>query len=178
MLTNEKSTITIPVPAQYVSDNMIAGVKKEDLKKLRFGDVEITVFFTEVPKEQARDLISLTWAEMNFDKPVRRRQEDGICDCDFDSAECCIESDPSDDALQMIIDNEAVIEAEEISNYLEKTHERFGEIFKERLKGNFSCEVIAENLGIPKVTAWRWSKRVTELAVEYYFKKYFNFFSK
>ena len=39
MLTNEKSTITIPVPAQYVSDNMIACVKKDDLKMLRFGDV-------------------------------------------------------------------------------------------------------------------------------------------
>ena len=47
-MTNiEKKTVTIPVPAHYMTESMVAGVKKEDLRTMWFGDFEMTVFFTE-----------------------------------------------------------------------------------------------------------------------------------
>ena len=106
---NEKKTVTIPVPAHYVTDTMIAGVKKEDLRTMWFGDFEMTVFFTEVPEEQARDLLKLTWAEVNFDKPKRRRLKAGIKDCELTAEiESMIPSECFEDPLQLIIDKEAM----------------------------------------------------------------------
>ena len=169
---NEKKTITIPVPAHYLTDSMIAGVKKEELRTMWFGDFEMTAFFIKVPTEMAKDLLKLTWAEVDFDKPKRRRQKAGIIDCELDDeAEKTIAS--SDDPLRWLIDLEAEDIAERIINYLESVHKHYGDIFRERLNGNFNCEEIAKVIGKPKTTAWRWSNKVTKLAAEYYFKNNF-----
>ena len=47
---NEKKTVTIPVPASYLEESPIAGVKKEDIRTMWFGEVELRVFFVEVPE--------------------------------------------------------------------------------------------------------------------------------
>lgn len=173
--TNENKTVTIPVPAHYVSDTMIAGVKFEDLKTMWFGDFEMTVFFTEVPKEKAKDLLSLTWAEVDFDKPKRRRMKAGIIDCEF-TAEMdeAIPSECFADPLQFVIDKEAIRESEKMIEYLESIHEHYGEIFKERLNGNFNGRQMERNLGICEASIRRWNREVTKLAIEYYFKHYFS----
>ena len=171
---NTKKTVTIPVPAHYVTDTMIAGVKKEDLRTMWFGDFEMTAFFTEVPAELAKDLLKLTWAEVDFDKPKRRRLAAGIKDCELTAEmECMLISEFYEDPLQLIIDKEAIRDSQKMITYLESVHEHFGEIFRERLNGNFNCEIISERTGVPKATVWRWSNRVTELAIKYYFKKNF-----
>ena len=172
--TNEKKTVIIPVPAHYMKDMMIAGVKKEDLKTMWFGDFEMTVFFTEVPKEKAKALLSLTWAEVNFDKPKRRRMKAGIIDCEFTpEMDESIASECFDDPLQLVIDKDAIRESEKMIEYLESIHEYYGEIFRERLNNNFNCEIIAAKIGKPKATVWRWSNKVTTLAIEYYFRNNF-----
>ena len=169
---NEKKTVTIPVPASYLEDSPIAGVKKEDLRTMWFGEVELRVFFVEVPEDQAKTMLAFTWAEVNYDKPKRRRQKEGIIDCELDDdAENKIAS--SDDPLQWLVDLGAEDEAERIINYLEGVHKHYGEIFRERLNGNFNCEEIAKVIGKPKTTAWRWSNKLTKLAAEYYFKNNF-----
>ena len=169
---NEKKTVTIPVPASYLEDRPIAGVKKEDIRTMRFGEVELRFFFVEVPADQAKAMLAFTWAEVNYDKSKRRRQKAGIIDCELDDeAEKTIAS--SDDPLRWLIDLEAEDIAERIINYLESVHKHYGDIFRERLNGNFNCEEIAKVIGKPKTTAWRWSNKVTELAAEYYFKSFF-----
>ena len=170
---NEKKTVRIPVPAEYAKDTMIAGVKKDELKIMWFGEIPMRVFFTEVPADQAKALLSLTWAEVDYDKPERRRKEKGIIDCDISSVEAVLESDGRDDPLQFIIDNEAIIESQKMIDYLEGVHEHFGDIFRERLNGSFSSREMERNLGIPETSIRRWSKEVTRLAMDYYFKLYF-----
>ena len=174
MTNNEKKTVTIPVPAHYMTESMIAGVKKEDLRTMWFGDFEMTVFFTEVPRELAKDLLSLTWAEVNFDKPKRRRMKAGIIDCEFTSEmDEAIASECFEDPLQLIFDKEAFTESQKMIDYLEGIHEHYGEIFRERLNGNFNCEIIAAKIGKSKATVWRWSNKVTSLAIDYYFRNNF-----
>lgn len=171
---NEKNTVTIPVPAHYMTDTMIAGVKKEDLRTLYFGDFEMTAFFTEVPREKAKGLLSLTWAEVDFDKPKRRRMKAGIIDCEFTpEMDESIASECFTDPLQFVIDKESIEQSEELVDYLERVHEHYGEIFSERLNGTFSTREMERNLGIPETNIRRWSAEVTRLAMEYYFKLFF-----
>ena len=170
---NEKKTVTIPVPAHYVTDTMIAGVKKEDLRTMWFGDFEMTVFFTDVPAEKAKGLLSLTWAEVDFDKPKRRRLKAGIKDCELTAEmECMIPSECFEDPLQLIIDKEAIRESEKMIGYLESIHKHYGEIFKKRLYGTFSSRELARILNVPETNIRRWNSEVTKLAVKYYFNIY------
>jgi len=171
---NEKKTITIPVPAHYLTDSMIAGVKKEELRTMWFGDFEMTAFFIEVPTEMAKDLLKLTWAEVDFDKPKRRRQKAGLGDCEFTAEmEEALPDESCEDPLQLIIDKEAVKESEKVIGYLEDIHKHYGEIFRERLSGTFSIREMERNLGISEANVRRWNKEVTRLAMKYYFKHYF-----
>ena len=173
---NEKKTVTIPVPAHYVTDTMIAGVKKEDLRTMWFGDFEMTVFFTDVPVEKAKGLLSLTWAEVDFDKPKRRRLKAGIKDCELTAEiESMIPSECFEDPLQLIIDKEAIRESKKLINYLESIHEHYGEIFRERLRGTFSGREMERNLGICEASIRRWNIEVTKYAMQYYFKHYFSY---
>jgi hypothetical protein len=172
---NEKKTVTIPVPAHYVTDTMIAGVKKEDLRTMWFGDFEMTVFFTDVPVEKAKGLLSLTWAEVDFDKPKRRRLKAGIKDCELTAEiECMIPSECFEDPLQLIIDKEAIEESRKLIDYLESIHKHYGEIFRERLRGTFSGREMERNLGVCEANIRRWNREITKLAMQYYFNHYLS----
>ena len=63
--------------------------------------------------------------------------------------------------------------SQKMIDYLEGIHEHYGEIFRERFNGNFNCEIIAAKIGKSKATVWRWSNKVTSLAIDYYFRNNF-----
>ena len=170
---NAKKTVTIPVPANYVNDTMIAGVSVDDIRKLRFGEVEVKVFFTEVPEEQAGELLKLTWAEFDYDKKIRRRREKGLIDCGLGDIESCVESTWIEDPLQQLIQKEIAGEQEEIIAYLEKKHRHYGEIYRERLNGNFCLREMERRLKVTVSNLQRWNDEVSFLAAKYYFKNYF-----
>ena len=170
---NAKKTVTIPVPANYVKDTMIAGVSTDDIRKIRFGEVEVRVFFVDVPEEQAGELLKFTWAEFNYDQKLRRRREEGLIDCGLEEIECCVESTWLEDPLQQVIQKEIAGEQEKIIAYLESKHEYYGEIYRERLNGNFSLREMERRLKVPACNLLRWSEEVSKLAAKYYFKNFF-----
>jgi len=170
---NAKKTVTIPVPANYVKDTMIAGVSIDDIRKLRFGEVEVKVFFTDVPEEQAGELLKFVWDEFNFDKKDRRRKEKGLIDCGLDDIECCVESTWVEDPLQQLIQKEIADEQEKLIAYLEKKHRYYGEIYRERLNGNFNLREMERRLNVPVSNLKRWNDEVSLLAANYYFKNFF-----
>ena len=169
MKTAEKKLKKIPVPANYSEkDMLIAGIKESDMATLSYGGKRIPVFYIYVPEDQADALLSLTWAEFNYDKQKRRRSAAGIGDLQLDEIEVDLEDTGSEDPLQALIDKEALDLTEELIEYLENKHEHFGEIFRQRLEGNFNKREIARRLGLPKTTVRRWIDEVVELAQEYY----------
>lgn len=181
MKTVDKKVVTIPVPANYVVDQknvnddevwLIAGVKKEQIRNMTFGGVKIPVFFIEVPEEQAKELLSLTWAEFNYDRVKRRRSADGISDLMLDYLEVDIEDPNADDPLQNIIDRESSEKAEkvtrEIIEYLESKNPVYADIFRERLNGNFNKSDISKKIGKTVPTGHRWVNKVEELVQEFY----------
>ena len=170
---NAKNTVTIPVPINYVSDMMIAGVSKKDIRMLKFGDACLEVFFTEVPAYQAKEILKFTWAEVNFDKATRRRNEKGLVDCGLEDVENYVEEAWVEDPFFNVIQMEIADEQEKLIAYLEGKHKHFGEIYRERLNGNFCFREMERKIGVNKTSISRWNDEVTLLAAKYYFKKYF-----
>ena len=177
MKTVDKKVVTIPVPANYLVDEknqkedevwLIAGVKKEQIRNMTFGGVKIPVFFIEVPEEQAKELLSLTWAEFNYDRAKRKRSADGNGDLMLDYFEVDIEDPNAEDPLQNVIDKEALDTIDEIISYLESLDPLYAVIFKERLNGNFNKSDISKKIGKPVPTGHRWVKKVEELVQEFY----------
>ena len=170
---NANKTVTIPVPMDYANDMTILGVSKKDIKIMKLGDIRLKVFFTEVPAHQARELLKFTWAEVDFNKPSRRRKEKGLVDCGLEEIENFAEETWVEDPFFDLIQMEVGEEQEKIIAYLEKKHRYYGEIYRERLYGNFNYCDIGRKLHISECNIRRWTKEVKRLASEYYFKNFF-----
>ena len=182
MKTVDKKVVKIPVPANYVTDGkkenekdenyyecwLIAGIKKDQIRIMTYGGIKIPVFFIEVPEEQAKELLSLTWAEFNYDRAKRKRSADGNGDLMLDYLEVDIEDPNAEDPLQNVIDKEALDTIDEIISYLESLDPLYAVIFKERLNGNFNKSDISKKIGKPVPTGHRWVRKVEELVQEFY----------
>ena len=182
MKTVDKKVVRIPVPASYVTDGkkenekdekyyecwLIAGVKKKDFAFLTIGERKIPVFYIDVPEEQAKDLLSFTWAEFNYDKARRRRIAAGCLDLRLDEMEFDMVDTNAEDPLQHIFDREALGLIDDIIKYLEDINPVFGTIFKELLDGNFNKSEISRKIHKPDATGRRWVDKVISLAREFY----------
>ena len=177
----DKKVVRIPVPANYVTNGkkekesgeyyecwLIAGVKKEDVAILTVGERKIPVFFIDVPADQAKELVSFTWAEFNFDKAKRRRIAAGCLDLRLDEMEVDMVDANAEDPLQHILDREALCLIDDIIKYLESINPIFGTIFKELLDGNFNKSEISRKIHKPDATGRRWVDKVISLAREFY----------